>query len=180
MKISDGTNSWRVCFLCNGAEGRIGYFLNERGFSAECSLRGISSNSFLWKRINWSVVIQTLSGRGKRARSARGGRWQAHAEQWHCIFHTATHTATHTALILGAAVAVSRILWAHFSRQNLPTLGAAPVGSTISGCKVTSLGSPMGSTRIIKRAHKRLSPRNSRVNTATDSRDSRRALANEL
>jgi len=37
--------------------GRIGYFLNDRGFSVESSLQSISSNSFLWKRTNWLVVI---------------------------------------------------------------------------------------------------------------------------
>ena len=44
------------------------YFLNERGFSVESS---ISSNLFLWKRDDSSVVMWTWSWRGKPAASAR-------------------------------------------------------------------------------------------------------------
>jgi len=39
----------------------------------ESSLRSILSNSSLWKRTKWFVVIQTWSWRGKPAASARAG-----------------------------------------------------------------------------------------------------------
>lgn len=57
-----------------GAYSRVGYSLNEHGFSVESSLLScISSKSFLWKRTNCSVVtaIHTWSWNGKPAASAR-------------------------------------------------------------------------------------------------------------
>ena len=54
-------------------EGRIGFSSNQRLYSVEFSLQSISSNSSLWKRKNWSVVIQTWSWCGQPAASARAG-----------------------------------------------------------------------------------------------------------
>ena len=57
--------------------GWVGFCWNERANSVESSLQGISSNSLLWKRNIVQVVIQTWSGRGKPATSARA--WLRHA-----------------------------------------------------------------------------------------------------
>jgi len=57
--------SWSV-------QGGVGYFSNERRFSINSSFQGISSNWFLWKRNNASVVIQTWCWRGEKAASTGG------------------------------------------------------------------------------------------------------------
>ena len=61
--------------------GRVGFCWNALANLAEFSLQSISSSSFLWKRINCSVVIQTWSWRGKPAASARAWLWEANAER---------------------------------------------------------------------------------------------------
>ena len=50
------------------------------------SLQSILSNSFLWKRTNWSVVIHIWSWRGKPAASAQAVLWEANAERFYFIF----------------------------------------------------------------------------------------------
>ena len=60
---------------------------NKSANSLESSLQSISSNSFLWKQTNCSVVIQTWSWSGKPAAIARAGLWEANAERysiWFC------------------------------------------------------------------------------------------------
>ena len=47
----------RLCVGVVDAEGGVGYFANERGFSVESSLQGTSSNSLLWNRDDSWVVI---------------------------------------------------------------------------------------------------------------------------
>ena len=54
--------------------------------SEESSLQSISSNSFLWKRKNWSIVIRPWSWRGNLTASARGWLREANTERWHFIF----------------------------------------------------------------------------------------------
>jgi len=49
------------------SSGRVENFSNDREFSVESRLQGISWNLFLWKRTNWLVVIQTWSWRSKHA-----------------------------------------------------------------------------------------------------------------
>ena len=63
------------------SEGRVGYFLNERRFSVESSLQGISSNSLLSKRTTSSVLNRRWSCRGKYAASARAGLREANAQR---------------------------------------------------------------------------------------------------
>jgi len=51
------------------AWGQVGYFSNDRRFSVESSLQGISSNSLSWKRNDLLKVIQTWSWCGKHPAS---------------------------------------------------------------------------------------------------------------
>jgi len=62
-------------------KGRVGVCLNERVHSLESSLQSILSNWSLWKRMNWSVVFQTWSWRGKPAAGTRAGLREANAER---------------------------------------------------------------------------------------------------
>ena len=48
----------------NHPSGRVGFRWNARAYSMESSLRSISSNSFLWKRTNCSVVDQLFGRAG--------------------------------------------------------------------------------------------------------------------
>jgi len=48
--------------------------------------KAFSSNSSLWKRTKWFVVIETWSWRGKPVASARAGLREANAERWHLFF----------------------------------------------------------------------------------------------
>jgi len=68
------------------AYGRVGFSSNERACSLESSLQSISSNSFLWKRTTFLVVIQTSSWQGKPAAIAQAGLRKADAECLHFTF----------------------------------------------------------------------------------------------
>jgi len=54
-------------------------YSNLKGYLVESSLNGILLNCFLWKRTNWSVVIQTWFWHGKPAASARAGLREVNA-----------------------------------------------------------------------------------------------------
>jgi len=73
--------------ISSSDEVRVEYFSHERGFSAESSLQSISSNSFLWKRTNWLVVIQTWSWSGKHADSAWTEDLQMTLLEWLPLHH---------------------------------------------------------------------------------------------
>ena len=61
-------------------QGRVGYFRNERAYSVESKLQGISSNSLLWKRNEivaiqtWSLTRQTCGQRSGPGMAAGGKR----------------------------------------------------------------------------------------------------------
>ena len=55
-RLSRGTNNF---FGVADFQGGVGYFSKERGFSVEPSLQRISSNLWLWKRNDSSVVLKT-------------------------------------------------------------------------------------------------------------------------
>jgi len=59
----------------------LGFVWNERAYSVESSLQGISSNLLLWKRNELLVVIQTWSWYGKPAASARAWLREANAKR---------------------------------------------------------------------------------------------------
>jgi len=67
---------------CEQSILKQGWVLFERrAYSLESSLQSISLNWSMWKRMNWSVVIQTWSWRGKPAASTRSGLREANVER---------------------------------------------------------------------------------------------------
>ena len=70
---------WRACMCISYYFvflGRVEYFLNEGGFSVESSLQGNSSNSFLWKRTDSSVVHKRARGQLWDCQNEVTAQWQ--------------------------------------------------------------------------------------------------------
>jgi len=75
--------SWNDPALFSQSRTEYRFGLNKRAYPGptESMLQSISSNSFLWKRTNCSIVIQTWSWCGKPAASARAWLREAHVER---------------------------------------------------------------------------------------------------
>jgi len=69
-----------ICVYISRYYGRVGYFSNARGFSVEKSLQDISSNLFLLKRTNQSVVSKgDVDAASMRPALEHG--WEANGER---------------------------------------------------------------------------------------------------
>jgi len=83
---SDSVSSILSWVVENPTYSRVVFCANRRAYALESSLQSISSNLALWKRTNWSVVVQTWSWHGKPAASTWAGLQEENAECWHFVF----------------------------------------------------------------------------------------------